>query len=591
MPNFTRLFDIPQYQLDNFPRPDALAYKYDGHWRKYSSKDVIDTANSMSAGFLKMGVKKGDKIGLISTNRPEWNFIDLGVLQIGAINVPVYPTISREEYIYIFNDAQIKYCFVEDQGLLDKVKDIFEEVPSLEEIFTIEEIDGYRHWSVVQNIGEEEGDLKAVEEAKNNVDKMDLASLIYTSGTTGQPKGVMLCHNNIVANIKSVYELLPMNTSQKALSFLPLCHIFERTVSYTYMSKGTAIWYAESIDKLGDNLREVKPHYFSTVPRLLEKVYEKIMAKGEEQTGIKRKLFFWAVELGLKYDFHDRSPIYNMKLAVARKLIFSKWIEAMGGDVIGIVTGAAKLPEYLARLFNAAGVKVREGYGMTESSPVITMNQFDEAKAYMGSVGLVIPNVEVKIAEDGEVCAKGDNVMMGYYNKPEATAETIDEDGWLHTGDIGTWIEKGGKKFLKITDRKKSLFKTSGGKYVAPQVIESKYKESTFIDQIVVLGNDRKFVSALIVPAFPKLEEHCKSCGINYNSPKELVEHPEVVKIYENIQKEMNPNFSKVEQVKRFKLMPEEWTIEGKELTATMKLRRKVIADKYQNEIEDIYNV
>ncbi|MCL4114802.1 UNVERIFIED_CONTAM: hypothetical protein GTU68_039908 [Idotea baltica] len=315
------------------------------------------------------------------------------------------------------------------------------------------------------------------------------------------------------------------------------------------------------------------------------------MAKGEEQTGIKRKLFFWAVELGLEYDYHDRSAMYNFKLGIARKLIFSKWLEAMGGNVEGIVTGAAKLPEYLARLFNAAGIKVREGYGMTESSPVITMNRFSEAESYMGSVGMIIPNVEVKIAEDGEVCAKGDNIMMGYYNRPEATAETIDSDGWLHTGDIGAWIEKDGIKFLKITDRKKSLFKTSGGKYVAPQVIESKFKESTFIDQILIIGNNRKFVSALIVPAFPKLKDHCTKCNIPFTNEKDLVENPEVVKIFEEIQKEMNPNFSHVEQVKRFKLMPEEWTIEGKELTATMKLRRKVIADKYANEIEEIYNV
>lgn len=589
MNEVTRLFDAPYYQMAKYPKKDCLAYKYDGKWREYSTQEVIDIVNAMSAGFLKMGFQKDDKIALISSNRPEWNFVDLGMLQIGAINVPVYPTISPEEYQFIFNDAQIKMVIVENEDLLNKIEAVRDGIPSLEHIYSIEQIERVPNWNEIYNLGVSEGDQSAVETAKAAVSPDDLASLIYTSGTTGMPKGVMLTHNNIVSNIKSVFDLLPLDNNKRALSFLPLCHIFERTVSYTYLLKGTSIWYAESIEKLGDNLREVKPHYFSTVPRLLEKVYEKIMAKGAEQTGIKKTLFDWAVDLGSKYDIQKRGAFYDFKLGIAQKLIFSKWLEAMGGEVEGIITGAAKLPEYLARTFNACGIFVREGYGMTEASPVITFNRFDMEGARISTVGLPIPGVEVKLAEDGEVLAKGPNVMKGYYNNPEATADTI-KDGWLHTGDIGEWENIGGKKFLKITDRKKALFKTSGGKYVAPQTIEEKYKKSPYIDQLMVVGSDRKYVAALIVPAFEKLEDHCKQQGMNFISRDEMVRDERVRAIYEGIQKEVNPSISHVEQVKRFVLVPTEWTIDGKELTATMKLRRKVVDEKYAGYIDELYS-
>jgi len=585
---FTRLFDIPYYQKDNFPREDALAYKYDGKWKKYSTDEFLNIANNLSAGLLALGLQKGDKIGLISSNRPEWNFCDIGMLQIGCVNVPVYPTISRNEYKYIFNDAQIKLVFVEDQGLLDKILDIKDEVPSLQHIYSFNKLDGAKHYTEITDLATDDF-KKQVDEIKNGIDPEELASLIYTSGTTGTPKGVMLLHRNIVSNIKSVYELIPLDSTKRALSFLPMCHIFERTVSYTYLSKGTAIWYAESIEKLGDNLREVKPNYFSTVPRLLEKVYEnKILPKGTALTGVKQKLFNWALNLGFKYDINDRSPLYNIKIAIARKLVFGKIVDGLGGNVEGIMTGAAKMREDLGRLFNAFGIHVREGYGLTETSPVLTFNRFDESDARMGTVGVPVPNVEIKIADDGEILAKGPNIMAGYYNKPEATAEVMTGD-WFHTGDIGVWENYKGKKFLKITDRKKALFKTSGGKYVAPANIESKFKESPFIDQMIIIGNDRKFVSALIVPVYETLRNYCKENGLPCESNEQMISHPAVIEKYKEIQVATNPNFGKVEQVKKFTLMPNEWTVDTGELTPTMKLKRKIVCEKYCDQIEAMY--
>lgn len=588
MADFTRIIDILPYQQASFPNPVALAYKMDGQWKNYSTAQCIDIINALSRGMLQMGLQKGDKIGLISPNRPEWNFVDLAMLQIGVINVPVYPTITEADYIFIFNDAAVKYVFVADTALLAKVRNIKESITSLREVFTFDRIPGARHYTDVIEMGKGVDDLM-LNYARNAVEAEDLATIIYTSGTTGNPKGVMLSHHNIVSNVKSVLQILPLKPEYKTLSFLPLCHIFERTVIYTYMAFGVSIHYAESMETIADNLKEVKPQYFSTVPRLLEKVYDKIVAKGNDLTGTKRKLFYWAIDLGLEYDHTGKSLWYKMQLALARKLIFSKWQEALGGNLIGIVTGAAALQLRLERVFNAAGIAVRQGYGMTESSPVITLNRMDPAESRIGTVGMAVPGVEVKLdPANNEICCKGPNVMMGYYNRPDATAETIDKDGWLHTGDVGEWVDG---KYLKITDRIKELFKTSGGKYVAPQVLENKIKESPLIEQLMIVGENEKFVGALIVPAFPNLRDLCQKNGWkgHTDTNADMIKIPEVIKTYQAEIDKMNANFSQVEKVKQFRLIPQEWTIEGGEMTPTMKLKRKKIVEKYQGYITDIY--
>ncbi len=585
----TRLFDLIEYQLKKFPQEDTFAAKQsDGSWKKYSTQEVIDVVNRLSLGLIKLGVKKDDKIALISPNRPEWNFMDLAILQIGAVNVPIYPTITREDYKFIFNNAEIKMAFVANADLLGKVSDIKEDVPSLGTIYTFDEIPMAKNYQELLDLAKD-GPFDDVEAAKQQVQPDDLASIIYTSGTTGVPKGVMLSHKNILSNSMSVSQVLPLDSSNRNLSFLPLCHIFERTVIYTYIYNGCSIYYAESLDTVADNLKEVKPHYFSTVPRLLEKVYDKIMATGNSLTGTKRKLFFWAMDLGDNWDHRNRGLAYDMKLNVARKLIFSKWKEALGGEVKGIITGAAALQQRLARVFNAAGIPVRQGYGMTETSPVLTIDRFEDNDAYIGSVGRPIPGVEIKIdPKNGEILAKGPNIMQGYYKRPDATAETIDADGWLHTGDVGTFVDG---KYLKITDRIKQLFKTSGGKYVAPQPIENKFCESVLIEQMLVTGNDRKFVGALFVPSEDNLRAFCKQKGLPHGTMNEMVKLQAVEDKFQEICDEYNVHFSKIEKIKRFKLLPNVWTIEDGELTPTMKVKRKVVLEKYADAIEEIYDV
>jgi long-chain acyl-CoA synthetase len=582
MKDFTRLFDILKYQEQKYPRFDCLNYKYDGKWRNFSTAEVNEIINNVSIAFLQSGIQKDDKVALISSNRPEWNFIDNGMMQAGAINVPIYPTISEADYKFIFNDAEIKMAFVEDENLYRKIMAIKPEVPTLKEVFTFNQVAGAPNWNEFLKRSEG-GNFADVEAISKTIKPEELATIIYTSGTTGVPKGVMLSHNNIISNIKSVISLLPVSQHHIALSFLPLCHIFERVVTYTYFATGTGCYYAESLETIAADLQDVKPHFFSTVPRLLEKVYDKIISKGMELTGLKKKLFFWALDLAMEYT-EDYKP--GLKFKIADKLIFSKWREALGGRVIGIVTGAAALQERLARVFSAAGIAIREGYGQTETSPVITVNRFEPGGFKFGTVGIPIPGVEVKIAENGEILCKGPNVMMGYYKRPDATAETIDADGWLHTGDVGTWVDG---KFLKITDRIKSLFKTSGGKYVAPSVIEEKMKESRFIEQIMVLGENEKFVSALIVPAFPALEDWCKQNNLNTSSKKAMVEAPEVLSLFKQEVEGLNVNFGKVEQVKKFELLTDEWSVDTEELTPTMKVKRKFVMDKYKDVIERIY--
>lgn len=596
--NFTRLFDIIQHQLRHYAKEDCLARKENGMWRKYSTQEVIDNVNRVSRALIAYGIKPDDKIALISTtNRPEWNFCDLGMLQIGAVNVPVYPTISESEYEFIFNDAEVKLAFLSDEALLKKIQNIRHKVPSLQAIYTFDHTSG-SHWSELLKWGDDLSLQARVEEHKNAIKPDRLATIIYTSGTTGIPKGVMLSHHNIVSNVKASVKMLPIDHTKTVLSFLPLCHIFERMVIYTYMAAGCSVYYAESMDTIADNLKEVRPHFFTSVPRLLEKVYDKIVNKGLELTGIKRRLFFWALELGLQYDEKGENSLwYNVQLFFARKLIFSKWIEALGGRIEGIITGAAALQTRLEKVFNAAGIKVRQGYGQTETSPVVSVGKMEQGEYILGTVGQIIEGVEVKLEHregmqpgEGEICVKGPNVMMGYYKRPDLTAQTIDKDGWLHTGDVGKFVEWNGKKFLQITDRVKELFKTSGGKYVAPQVIENKLKESPLVEQVMVVGENEKFVGALIVPAFDNLKDWATKQGISFQSREDLITNQMVIREYERQIEEFNKHFGKIEQVKKFKLLPQEWTIDGGELTPTMKIKRKVILEKYKQVVAEIYH-
>lgn len=589
-----RLFDCLEHQLQHFPKQDMLAAKENGHWVTYSTQQVTDTVNRLSAGLIQLGVsandltpESSDKIAIISNNRPEWIFTDLATQQIGAILVPVYPTTNPLELEFIMNDASVKYIFVSNIELLEKVKAVAAQAPSIKDIFTFDRIPGARHWSEVTDMATDEL-LRKVEQIKPTIPASHLATIIYTSGTTGTPKGVMLSHKNIYSNVQFSKESFPFNDApeSKVLSFLPLNHIFEKTVTYIYLYSGISIYYAESLETIGDNLREVKPDGFTTVPRLLEKVFERIMTKGNELTGIKRKLFFWAVDLAEKYDNLKSGGLwYNIQLAIANKLIFSKWREALGGKVKFIVTGGAACQVKLLRIFNAARVPVFEGYGPTENSPVISVNRQAKGLTKFGTVGPVINGVELKLEEDGEICVAGPSVMEGYYKRPDLTAETV-IDGWLHTGDIGV-IEDG--KFLKITDRKKELFKTSGGKYVAPQPIENKLKESPFIEQIMVVGSERKFVGALMVPSFLTLKDWMKEKDIAFTTNEDAIHHPRVLELYRELVESYNTYFNHVEQIKKFELLPQEWTIDTGEMTPKMSLKRKVVMEKFKAAIDRIY--
>ena len=595
MQDFTRLFDILYYQNEKYPQADAFAAKENGQWRKYSTQEIIVNANKVSLALLKLGVKPDDKIATVSNNRPEWNMADIGMLQVGAVNVPVYPTISEHEYKFIFNDAEIKYAFVSDKNLFTKISNIKAEVPSLKEIYSFDKVEGCKHFSEFLALADG-GDIKQVEQLKASIKEDTMATIIYTSGTTGNPKGVMLSHHNIVSNIKGVSPFLPLHHSQQVLSFLPLCHIFERVVVYVYISYGVSVYYAESIETISENLKEVKPHFFTTVPRLLEKVYIKLEGAGASLTGWKKDLYANALEFAKNYDLtKPMSFTDKIKMVVYNKLIYAKWREALGGQCQGICAGAAALNPLLARVFTCAGIPIMEGYGQTESSPVITVNPFDLNKICFGTVGMAIPGVEVHLEHrdgmadgEGEIWAKGPNVMMGYYKRPDLTAETV-VDGWLRTGDVGTWVEYRGNKYLKITDRVKELFKTSGGKYISPQQIENKMKEIPYVEQIMAVGENRNFVSALIVPNFLNLSEWCLKNGVHAKTPDEMVKSPEVLKMFRAAIDEKNKNFGQWETIKKFELMPKEWTIDGGELTPTTKIKRKVVLEKYKSVIDHIY--
>lgn len=582
-----RSFDILANQLEKFPKSDALAAKINGRYEPLSSQQVQDQANLVSLGLLKLGLKKDDKVAIISMNRPEWLLADFGIAQIGGTSVPMYPSITVEDYKYIFTDAGVRAVFVSDKHLFDKVKEATADldIPT-ENVFTFDKVEGARHFGELLEMGKQ-GNPADLEPLKAAVQPTDLLTLIYTSGTTGAPKGVMLSHNNLLSNCHNSARYVPVGKDDKALSFLPLCHIFERMVTYLYMIHGVSIYYAESMETIADNLREVHPSIFTTVPRLLEKVYDKIVAKGHEQTGIKHKLFFWALDLGLKFDTQkDQGFIYNTELALANKLIFNKWREALGGNLRCIVSGGGALQPRLARVFWAAQIRVMEGYGLTETSPVIAVNGYERENNMIGAVGPLIDNMEVKIAADGEILTKSESVMLGYYNKPELTAEAIDKDGWFHTGDIGEFVNG---RFLKITDRKKEMFKTSGGKYIAPQVLENKMKEDPLIEQMMVVGADQKFASALIIPAFDELKKWASQNGVTAKSNADLVKDEKVVKLYHDLVQKYNKGFAQWEQIKKSVLLPEHWTVESGEMTPTMKVKRKVITENNKALIEDLY--
>jgi len=585
--NITRNFDLLDNLVANHPREVAIAGKRTGQWMNFSTQQYAEIVNNISYGLLHLGIGPQDKVAIISFNRPEWNFADFGVSQLGAVTVPMYPTIGQADYKHILNDAQVKIIFVENEEIYTKVAAIKDQVPSLQKIYSFDHIPGLPMWTELAELGNNNPNPEKVKELKASVKPDDLMTLIYTSGTTGTPKGVMLTHNNILSNVRAAQKVCPVTDQHKVLSFLPLCHIFERMICYLYHYVGASIYYAESMDTIGDNLKEVKPFAFSTVPRLLEKVYDKIIAKGHELTGIKKKLFFWAVNLGLRYELGNKNGWwYHQQLKIADKLIFSKWREALGGNVGVIVSGAAALQPRLARIFTAAGINVLEGYGLTETSPVITVNRMEHENRMFGTVGIPIEEVQVKIAEDGEILCKGPNVMKGYYNLPEATREAIDADGWFHTGDIGEFVNG---KFLKITDRKKEVFKTSGGKYIAPQVMENKFKESPFIEQIMVIGEGEKHPAALIVPAWDYLKIWCEKNGIAWGSREEMVKNPQVLHVYQEEVDYYNKGFGDWETIKKFELIPGEWTIEGGEMTPTLKLKRKPIMAKYSALVERIY--
>lgn len=587
----TRLFDFPYYQLEKYNLKKAFNTKYNGKWESISTQEYVDKSNQFSRGLLKLGIQPNDKIAIISTtNRTEWNICDIGSLQTGVQTVPIYPTISKEGYEYVLNHSESIYCFVSDITIIEKLNQIKDKT-KLKGIYTFDDIEGEKSWKEILELGEDNSNQNEVESRKDAVKPEDLATIIYTSGTTGLPKGVMLSHSNVVSNVLTSEESVPLEKgADKALSFLPVCHIFERMILYLYQLCGTEIYFAESLEKLTENAQEIKPNVMTAVPRLYEKIFDKIILKGEDLTGIKKKLFFWAVNLGLKYEpYRANGWWYETQLGIARKLIFSKWQAALGGELKLMVSGASALQPRLTRIFAAANMPIMEGYGLTETSPVISVNfvfQNNIRGFRVGTVGRVINNVEVKIAENGEILVKGPNVMQGYYKDPEKTAEVI-KDGYFHTGDKGK-IDSDG--FLKITGRTKEMFKTSGGKYVIPPLLEGELKQSLFIEQIMVVGENEKMPAAIIQPNFVYLKDWAKENNITFSSNEDLISNKIVVNKFQEVINDCNCNFGSWEQIKRFELTPDEWTIEGGHLTPTMKMKRNVIMKIYKGLYDKIYN-
>jgi long-chain acyl-CoA synthetase len=581
----TRVFDLLPYNLEKFPKADMLAHKENGAWTKFASQEVIDTINKLSHGLLALGIVKDDKVAIMSPNRPEWNFCDFGIMQIGATQVPMYPTLSEADIEFILKDAGVKIIFVSDKDIYTKINAIKDKVAPGLIIYTYEEVKGAKHWNEVVALGEKNQGPN-LQEYRDKIQPDDLLTLIYTSGTTGTPKGVMLTHGNLVSNVLESSKLYPSEI-KRALSFLPMSHIFERMVIYMYVYLGISIYYAQSMDTIVADMQDAKPHCFTTVPRLLEKVYDRIVAKGAELKGIKKGIFYWALDLGLKYELDGANGWwYETKLKVARKLVFSKWREALGGEIIAIVSGGAALQPRLARVFWAAEIKILEGYGLTETSPVITVNFPMQGGTKFGTVGPILKGIEIKIAQDGEIMVKGPNVMKGYYNREDATKEAIDADGYFHTGDIGELVDN---KYLRITDRKKEIFKTAGGKYIAPQTLENKFKESPLIEQIIVIGENERFPAALILPAFDALKDWCTKKGIAYTTNEEMIKNQQVIDKFQKELDRYNVGFGHWEQVKKFELIADEWSINTGEMTPKLSLKRKVILKKYDKLVQKIY--
>lgn len=585
----TRTFDILDQLVEKYSKDVALAVKRHGKWELFSTRDYKYMADLVSIGLLSMGFKKGDKIITVSNNRPEWNFLDMGMAQIGVVHVPLYPNIGPREYQYIVEHSDASLIVVSSLDYYEKLKKPAEKVEKIKGIYSFDHLDTCENWMSIIKSGEQNAEkLKTeLEAARLAVLPEDLLTIIYTSGTTGLSKGVMLSHRNIISNVEATIELLPLTDSSKVISFLPLCHVFERMVNYLFQSKGCSIYYAENIETVGDDIRDIKPNGFASVPRVLEKVYDKIELKGKTLKGIKKNMFFWALGLANKYELGNANSVFfNFQLKIARKLVFSKWRDALGGNIDVVISGGAALQPRLARIFNAAGIPLMEGYGLTETSPVIAVNQKDYPFMKFGTVGPVVHNVEVKIAEDGEILMKGPSQMMGYYKDPEKTAEAIDSEGWFHTGDIGELQEH---NILKITDRKKEIFKLSTGKYVAPQLIENIFKESAFIEQIMIVGENEKYAAAIICPAFEFLHNWCHKHKIQYQDNRDLIQIPQVRERYEQEVEKINETLGRHRQVKKFELTCQEWLPETGELSPTLKLKRKYVKEKYRIKFDRMY--
>lgn len=587
----TRTFDLLDQIGEKYGnKEDMLAARTNGSWKKYSSTEYAETAYSVAYGLLALGLKRGDKIVTISNNRPEWNFMDMGMSMAGIVQVPVYPTISDGEYAYILDHAAPKLVILSDKQLLDKITPIAKKIKSISGIYTFNEIDGTLHWKAIMELGKKNKEKfhTELEKIRESIQPEDLLTILYTSGTTGMPKGVMLSHRNLVSNAISCNSHINLGAEHRALSFLPISHVYERMINYIYQYKGISIYYAENIGTIARDAQDIKPHIFGAVPRLLESVYDKIIAKGNELTGIKKSIFFWAVKLGNKFDPEKGNGAwYNLRLKVADKLIFSKWRDVLGGCNV-IITGSAAIQPRLVRVFWAAGLEVYEGYGLTETSPVISVANQTTREVMIGSAGLILDGVEVKIADDGEILARGPNVMLGYYKDPKMTAEVIDKDGFFHTGDIGEIVNG---KWLKITDRKKEIFKLSSGKYIAPQSIENKFKESFFIEQLMVIGEHQKFASAIIHPNLPYLKEWAEEQDLSFDSNEALISDPKVIGMIQKEVNQLNAQLGQVERIKRFKLVADEWTPQSGMMSPTMKLKRKVIEERYADLIQEIFSV
>lgn len=584
-----RTFDILEHCLKNYPRPDAVCGKYDNQWIPFSTEQFARQSELLALGLMALGLKKGDRVATVSGNRPEWSFVDMALAMTGAVHVPVYPTISVEEYQYIFSHAETRYIFVSDDKLFKKLNPMVGTIPSLDQVFTFNQVVGATNIDYLYNLGKENEQELAypLHQLKESIGEEEMVTMIYTSGTTGIPKGVMLSHRNLVSNFTSNANNFALGPGHKALSFLPLCHIFERIVNYTFLYKGIGVYYVETLAQIMPAIKEVQPHIFCGVPRLLERVYNSILTKGKQLKGIKKTLFFWAVELGKSYEYNMKvNPWFRLKLAIADKLIYSKWRAGLGGNLQIVVSGGAALQPRIARVFSAAKIYVLEGYGLTETSPVIAVSNLITRELKVGTNGPVLPGVQVKIAEDGEILTKGPNLMIGYYHQPELTAEVIDKDGWFHTGDIGI-LDEG--KYLKITDRKKEIFKLTGGKYIAPQMIENKLKESMFIEQVIVIGDHEKFASALIAPNFEYLHDWCTENQVLFNDNAEAINHSKVQAIFLREVKEINKTLGQHEEIKRFRLITDLWSPQTGELSQTLKLKRKIIETKYKDLIEEIF--